>query len=327
MSCDRAARNDIIQGADEGIVPARRNGMVNRRRVILGLIYFGRNPKGNRLSRLRLTKYAFLLSRECDAIPKPAACEFVPYKHGPFSFALHQDLAKLQRDGYVASADDESPLTIPAETEDQVHAEIQLLPRNVRAAVRDTALAYAGVTTDELLRQVYSRFPWYAVRSVREDLLPSPAPAKPHTSIAVYTLGYEGSTVDGVFDCLLRNGIRRILDIRSNPVSRKYGFARSSMSSIAEKLGLEYVHMPELGIEKQRRESLSTREDYGRLLEWYERTLAERAEAVDQVIKYVKSAPTVLICVEADPAFCHRGRLAEAVSTRTGIRIRHLGRQ
>jgi uncharacterized protein (DUF488 family) len=269
-------------------------------------------------------KCAFLASREHSSVLAQCGYDFVPYKYGPFSFGLYHDLGRLQKSGHVQSTGDEGPLLIRDEDLTRVRSEVESLPWGVRAAIADTVSRYGPLTTDQLLRDVYARFPWYAALSERRDLAPHPVPVVATATPAVYTLGYEGLTVDGLFNLLLLRGVRRILDVRANPVSRRYGFARSSMSGIAGKLGLDYVHLPELGIPSERRRCVRTAADHAELLDWYEKSLPSRAAGVERVSQEMLAEPSVLVCMEADPRICHRGRLALAVSCRTGLPVYHL---
>lgn len=66
-------------------------------------------------------------------------------------------------------------------------------------------------------------------------------------------------------------GIAALIDVRANPVSRKYGFARSSLSDIAGKLDIDYTHIPELGISSKDRSQLCDFDSYQELLDRYER--------------------------------------------------------
>jgi len=299
--------------------------MKTKARTLLGLICFGASRAGG-LPRIRLMKYAFLLSRDGEAlVPESAGYEFVPYKYGPFSFELYHDLTKLQEKGYVVPDGPDGALKIASESEGQAREQVEALPWKVREPLADLPAKYRDTSHDDLLREVYSRFPWYAVNSERPDLAPSPLPQKRQADPAVYTVGYEGRSIDGFFDSLLRTGIRAIADVRRNPVSRKYGFSRSAMSSIAGKLDVRYRHMPALGIESQRRRDLRTRDDYEQLLAWYEADLPRRTEHVQAAGEFISSQPTVLTCVESDPSLCHRTRLARAISERTGLPVLDIG--
>src|SRR5690606_23222120 len=104
---------------------------------------------------------------------------------------------------------------------------------------------------------VYSRFPWYAQNTERHDLVHKVVEPTPPAEPAAYTVGYEGKCIDGFLAGILRSGVRRIVDVRRNPISRKYGFAKSTLSRHLTYLGIGYLHMPELGIASEERADLS----------------------------------------------------------------------
>ncbi len=138
-------------------------------------------------------------------------------------------------------------------------------------------------------------------------------------------MGYENRSVDGFLNKLLRAGIRKIVDVRANPVSRKYGFARSSLASLAGKLGLGYTHCPELGISSEKRRDVHTHDQFRELFGYYEREiLPEEADAVTRVAELVKTVPSVLVCMEKEAVDCHRSRLATRVASLTDLKIVHL---
>ena len=176
-----------------------------------------------------------------------------------------------------------------------------------------------------LLKRVYSAYPWYTIHSELPDLVPARRPKRPRAPIEVYTSGYEGKSVDRFFDELIHAGIEVVLDVRCNPVSRKYGFARSSMRDIGEKLGIAYHHLPELGIASDERVSLDDYKSYQRLLNRYEsRLLPRQPEAIERVIDLLQQAPSVMVCMEKDVECCHRGRLAKHVAAKMQLPIIHL---
>ncbi len=97
---------------------------------------------------------------------------------------------------------------------------------------------YGRMKRATLLRSVFGRYPWYAQNSELTDFVPDDVPRRPRRRAAASTVGYEGKSVDGFFNDLLASGIGAILDVRANPVSRKYGFAKRSMRQIAQSLDL-----------------------------------------------------------------------------------------
>ena len=266
-----------------------------------------------RTSKLHLVKLAFVLSQETADPPRSAIYEFVPYKYGPYSFTLYYDLAQLARDGWIEITNTDVRLVgFRKET-----------PRELAfgfSAEADRVLdKYAGVPVDGLISDVYRRYPWYTANS--KDLSKR-AVKLPTAPIAVYKIGYEGLMVDGLMDRLLRSGIQRLIDVRCNPVARRYGFHKGTLECVADDLGIEYVHIPDLGVPADRRQHLGGARSYAKLFDWYEAELAKsKKAAVEQAVTLVKSKPSAVMCMEADPACCHRTRLANHISAMTGLPV------
>ena len=57
-----------------------------------------------------------------------------------------------------------------------------------------------------------------------------------------------------------------------NAYSQKYGFSKTQLTKACEGVGIEYIHIPELGIESDKRKDLKSQEDYDTLFEDYENT-------------------------------------------------------
>jgi uncharacterized protein (DUF488 family) len=45
--------------------------------------------------------------------------------------------------------------------------------------------------------------------------------------------------------------IRRLIDVRSNPTARRYGFHESTLDRLVNRLSIEYRHFAELGIRSE----------------------------------------------------------------------------
>ncbi len=293
--------------------------MLKRQKIILALL----QSAGKQLSRTVFVKLSFLLRAETDIGADATFYDFVPYQFGPFSFALYREIEALKHHSYVVQDDDR--LSLAKRLVRETRALVEELPGSVRSSVRHVTSRYASKTQKALVRDVYARYPWYATKSELTDLLPPTMPKLPSAPPAVYTVGYERVSVDAFFDRLLRAGIRGIADVRANPISRKYGFARTSLRGISAKLGLAYRHFPQLGIPSHKRSRLSGFSSYQRLLDRYEKELLPKQVAgVTELSDVVRAEPTALLCVEADVRYCHRSRLAKAVARETGLTVEHL---
>lgn len=289
--------------------------MLRRQRTILKLL----GAADSAVSATRLQKYLFLLREETSLRHDSTFYEFLPYKFGPFSFAAQREIETLTAYSYIESKGSSLGVTALGKEEAQ-----RVDPDTARAVLAVVS-KHGEKPLRSLLKEVYARYPWYASNSELEDLIPAglttPNPAPP----AVYTIGYESLSVDGFLNKLIRAGIRRIVDVRANPVSRKYGFARSALASLAGKLGLGYYHFPALGISSEKRKDAKARSDFAGLFGYYERqVLPEKAVEIANVAGLMKATPSVLVCMEKKAEDCHRSRLATRIADATSMCQVHL---
>ncbi len=270
---------------------------------------------GGTATHLELTKWAFLLRREAPSGGGSSFYGFVPYKFGPFSFCLFQEMEAMIEKGLVESADERTwRLSSSGEVAGRA------VEQDVRSDVVTIVREHRGVSSKELVARVYSHHPWYTVNSTIERLAERPVAAP-----SVFTAGYEGLSVDEFLDGLMRHGIRRIVDVRSNPIARRYGFHRSTLARLAGLVGIDYAHVPELGIRSEDRAGVEGTAAFARLFESYERTVLEdEGASIDRVAGLMQEMPSVLVCMERAACDCHRSRLATRVAERTGLTVTHL---
>lgn len=291
--------------------------MLTRQKMLLSLLS---DVQGS-VDRTPLMKYAFLLRQEGIG-DDSAYYDFVPYKYGPFSFALYRDLEILNRDGYLSFGES---VSLNADAGPAIRAALDRLPAALRAVSSRIIREYGKLSSNDLLKRIYAKYPWFTINSERADLCDSREPARPVAVPAVYTAGYEGHSVDSFFNHLLEEGIQAIVDVRNNPFSRKYGFAQKSMGTIAGRLGIAYLHFPELGILSELRSALADDEAYQALFRKYEtEILPGRQPAINRVADLMRQQPSTLVCMERDVNHCHRGRLAVAVARANHLAISHL---
>ena len=293
--------------------------MFFRHRLVLALL----ERAGKPLDPTTLVKLAFLLRQETAVGGDKTFYSFVPYRLGPFSFSLYRELNGLARDGYVLRTD--KHVRLNPEALDLSREKIAELSACQRESVDVVVSKYGRMRWRSLIESVYERYPWYAINSELSDFLPDNPPAVPAVRTAAYTVGYEGKSVDAFFNGLLEAGIKAVSDVRANPISRKYGFAKRSLSEIARRLGVTYYHLPELGIDSVHRSGLQDFDSYQRLLDQYERdVLPRRSSNIRYLAKLLKKEPSAILCVEKDVRCCHRGRLAKAVGAVSGLPVIHL---
>lgn len=287
--------------------------LLNRQKIILAML---RKSQGA-ASRLQITKWTFLLAYETQSRGGSAFYQYVPYNYGPHSFTLYQEAQALMRDSLLVERNNDWVLT---ETGKSVT--IKLVP-DVEDDVTSIIKKYGKLDSTKLIDYVYDRYPRFTMNSAMID---KRAMARPVAVPAIYTMGYEGLLIDGFLDKLIFSGIARLVDVRNNPWSRRYGFAQSTLKYLCELLKIEYVHYPELGIPSEHREDLSSPAAYVRLFDMYERDiLPNQTVRIKAVANEMKLKPSVLVCMEADPGSCHRTRLANAIKLLNDLPIINLG--
>jgi uncharacterized protein (DUF488 family) len=301
-----------IGATTAGCLPdGRRKGrMLQRQRAVLAFL----DLAGGKATHTEVTKWAFLLRQETPSRGGSSFYQFVPYKYGPYSFCLFQEIAALARDGYLTESEHSWAVTTAGARASQT------VDPGVRSDAARVVRTHRGRQRDDLINYVYERYPAFTVNSDIRKLEP-----RPMAKCAVFTAGYEGLLVDGFLNGLIRSGVCRLIDVRNNPVSRRYGFHKTTLARLCGKLGIEYVHFPELGIASDQRQGLDEPGARQSLFDAYERaTLPAQRESIARVGALMLEMPSVLVCMEACHTECHRSRLAKAVSAAAGLRTHHL---
>ena len=137
---------------------------------------------------------------------------------------------------------------------------------------------------------------------------------------SIFTVGYEGVSIERFVRELRNKGIDRIIDVRYNPISRKPGFSKTALRMRLQEAGIEYVHIPELGIHSSLRKSLQTDDDYEVLFAHYEnRILPAMTAKIAEAIVLLQEKPSAFLCFEGDPRHCHRTRLSHHIAHMTAL--------
>ena len=131
----------------------------------------------------------------------------------------------------------------------------------------------------------------------------------------IFTIGYEGTTVPEFLAALKQAGVRLVIDVRALPLSRRPGFSKSSLRASLEDAGIEYAHLKALGTPADGRAAARA----GRHAD-LERIYAGQLELPEamaqsaQMLDLAAEKPSALLCVEREPANCHRTLLLNAVA-------------
>lgn len=285
--------------------------MLNRQKAILCIL----KKAGRAVHRLELTKWCFLLSREMPSKGGASFYQFVPYHYGPFSFCLYREADTMVAEQYLEELDNKTWALAgrsPTPT--------RILSRSITKDISNLVEKFKNKSLQELLDYIYTHYPFFTVNSRQGRRM-----ARPVAPLAVYTAGYEGLLIDGFLNMLVQRGITRLIDIRNNPVSRRYGFHKTTLDRLCRSLDIDYVHFPELGIHSQNRRNLKTFDDHQAVFTQYKAfTLNVELNAIDRVTKLITEKPSVLVCMEANPAYCHRTLLAKHIAYKTSLPVKHL---
>lgn len=212
---------------------------------------------------------------------------------------------------------------------------INKLKTGDKILLTDLYRKYSSIKGVELIKYVYDNYPYYAINSeiaqkiltrVKYEAVVNSKPKK--NEFAIYSIGYEGKTIEYFTNELIKEDIRVLCDIRKNALSMKYGFSKNQLKFIVENVGIKYIHIPELGIESQKRQSLNTKKDYDKLFVDYEKnTLPEMSEKLEELNKiFISNKRIALMCFEADHTCCHRSRTINALVNKhkKSLRVKHL---
>ncbi len=283
--------------------------MFYRRKIILALI---ESQNGN-IEKIALQKLLFLFSKKQQ---KPEY-DFVPYHFGCFSFSASADLKAMVKHGFLNEDNkyftklDKSNFT-------------SKLNINDKKTLGEIKTLYGKLSSNALMKHTYLNFHYYAINSkAAKDILNDEQyqkilDSKPaNSSTILFTIGYEGISLEEYLNRLIKNNVKLLIDVRNNPISMKFGFSKSQIQKYCENLGIEYLHIPEVGIESQHRQELNSQKDYDNLFKIYrEKTLLKTELQQEQIFDLLKKKKRVaLTCFEADICQCHRKHLADAITS------------
>ena len=294
--------------------------MFYRRKVILALLQVFEDE----LDKIHFQKLLFLFTRKQV---KPVY-DFVPYNYGCFSYSAYADVNAMVKREFLSETDTKM---IKKDMNDYIGQ----LNREDEEILRQIKSEYGNKNVSSVMKHTYIEFPYYAIKSkVAEERLSYNEFEKVKEAIPLgnktilFTLGYEGISIEEYLNRLIKNDIKLLVDVRKNAQSMKYGFTKSRLKKYCESVGIDYLHIPEVGIETDKREKLETFEDYRNLFEEYKQNnLLKTVELQKTILNLLNRYERIaLTCFEADPDYCHRKHLAEAISRLKGFNyeVKHI---
>jgi uncharacterized protein (DUF488 family) len=282
-----------------------------RRKILLALLELF----DGQLTAKKLQKYLFLFTRA----QMVKSFDFIPYRYGCFSFQANQDLSTMQKYGYLEIADQLNGRFIKLKQTENYLAMLDIFDRQALIEVKEK---FGKLSQQDLIRYTYQKYPFYATKSsIAHELLNAGELALVETQKRTYnepqlfSIGYEGISLETYINKLIINDVHVLCDVRKNAFSQKYGFSKSQLQKACEGVGIRYVHIPELGIESDKRQELHSQTDYDTLFQDYEKTtLKNNYVALLKVKEMIaKDKRVALTCFEKNPLQCHRTRVANAL--------------
>jgi len=294
--------------------------MYYRRKILLAIL----QAFGNELDKMSLQKLLFLFSRQ----QTEKSFHFVPYKYGCYSFQANADLGALVKYNLITESGNNWK---KADTTDY----IKDLKARDQIAIKYIKIQYGGYNKDELVKLTYNNYPYYAINStITANILNPEEQAKVEkqkifkTETVLFTIGYEGISLEEYLNKLIINGVRVLCDVRKNSISMKYGFSKDQLQKACKGVGIEYVHIPEVGIESDKRQELNTQADYDKLFVFYKTHILKNETAKQkEILSLLENKKRIaLTCFEANICQCHRKHLAESLSKLEGFKyeIKHI---
>jgi uncharacterized protein (DUF488 family) len=130
----------------------------------------------------------------------------------------------------------------------------------------------------------------------------------------IFTIGYEATTMADFLAALSKAGVKRVIDVRALPLSRRPGFSKTSLAASLFEAGIGYVHLKALGTPKPGRDA-ARKGDVATLEAVYaeQLELPEAQVQAEQMLELAAEMPSALLCFERDACHCHRTLLLQAV--------------
>lgn len=283
--------------------------MFYRRKIILALLQLFEGE----LDKIRLQKLLFLFTKK----QLKAEYDFIPYLYGCYSYSVNADLTTMASKGMLT------------ETESHFKSNekidyIKTLKDSDKKQLQEIKMLYGKMNSNALMKHTYINYPYWATKSIKAqsiltaDEFEKVNQSKPKNNKTIlFTIGYEGISLEEYLNRLLKNDVKILVDVRNNPMSMKYGFNKNQLKKYCENLGMQYMHFPEVGIQSEQRQELNTQTDYDKLFTVYRKSnLTKTVPTQTIILNLLKQHKRIaLTCFEANICQCHRKHLAEAIET------------
>jgi uncharacterized protein (DUF488 family) len=161
--------------------------------------------------------------------------------------------------------------------------------------ITEVVQLYGNMNSNSLIKHTYINFPYYAINSTIADKVLDEkqlekviSSKKEGNETILFTIGYEGVSLEKYLNKLVSNDVKLLIDVRKNSLSMKFGFSKSLLKKYCESLDIEVY----------KKTTLKETDSY-------------QTKIIELLSKYKRIA---LTCFEADICQCHRKPLAEAIA-------------
>jgi uncharacterized protein (DUF488 family) len=142
-------------------------------------------------------------------------------------------------------------------------------------------------------------------------------------ALALRTIGYEGASLAQFVSTLRSAGVTLLIDVRELPLSRRRGFSKTPLAAALVAAGIEYRHERALGVPRALRRRLRLDGDLTRYFAEFSKHLESEHARLDELARTLEGC-VALMCLERNPAECHRSIVAAAFQRRVKTELVHL---
>jgi uncharacterized protein (DUF488 family) len=128
-----------------------------------------------------------------------------------------------------------------------------------------------------------------------------------------FTIGYTGRKIGELLAVLKQHGVQTVVDIRQNPISMyRPELSKSNLAKLMEENGIDYCHVPELGVPRDIRAKAIETGSRDVIWAWYDANVISSYLSLHAFLNGFQH-PVAFMCTELDPHECHRHRLSMAL--------------
>ncbi len=146
-----------------------------------------------------------------------------------------------------------------------------------------------------------------------EDAATSSSNTVPAVPATLFTIGYEGRSIAEVLDALAHADVRRLVDVRELPLSRRPGFSKTSLAEALDEVGIEYVHRKPLGNPKENRDRYRSGDIEGGADAFRRHLHNGSYGSLLDLAGHLGDGATCLLCFEREHRLCHRDVIVDSL--------------